>query len=122
MSTTEIRAIITDTNLANIQLQDLCYYAAKNPEYQQLQKLILNGFPDHCSRLHESCRCYWNAPEHLSISDNLIVHGCCLLIPTAMRWQVLSNLHESHQGSVRTKQKACLTVYWSEHKECDPFV
>ena len=29
-----------------------------------------------------------------------------------MRRQVLLDLHESHQGSVRTKQRAHLTVYW----------
>ena len=29
-----------------------------------------------------------------------------------MRQQVLSDLHESHQGAVHTKQHARLTVYW----------
>ena len=29
-----------------------------------------------------------------------------------MRSQVLSQLHDSHQGSVRTKQRAHLSVYW----------
>ena len=29
-----------------------------------------------------------------------------------MQKKVLMQLHESHQGAVRTKQRACLTVYW----------
>ena len=29
-----------------------------------------------------------------------------------MHHQILSQLHESHQGSVRTKQRARLSVYW----------
>ena len=29
-----------------------------------------------------------------------------------MRTNVLSQLHEAHQGSVHTKQRAHLTVYW----------
>lgn len=29
-----------------------------------------------------------------------------------MRSDVLTQLHESHQGSVRTKQMARLTIYW----------
>ena len=49
----------------------------------------------------------------LSIDDDLIVYGCHLLIPPCMRRQVLSNLHESHQGAVCTKQRARLTVYWA---------
>lgn len=50
ISTTEIRAI-TDATLASTRLQDFRYHAAQDPEYQQLQKLILNGFPDHRSTL-----------------------------------------------------------------------
>ena len=50
--------------------------------------------------------------HHLTVEDDLITHGCRLLIPRKMRRDVLSQLHESHQGSVRTKQRAHLTVYW----------
>ena len=57
MSTMEIRAI-TNTNPSAKRLEDLRYHAAQDPEYQHLQKLILNGFPDHRSQVHESCRCY----------------------------------------------------------------
>ena len=50
--------------------------------------------------------------EHLSVDDGLIVYGCRLLIPTILRPKILSDLHSSHQGLVRTKQRARLTVYW----------
>ena len=111
MSTMEVRAI-SNANPPATRLQDLRYHAAQNPEYQLFQKLVLNGFPAHRNQLQESCRRYWNAREHLSIDDNLIIHGCHLLIPTSMRRQVLLDLHESHQGSVCTKQRARMTVYW----------
>ena len=50
--------------------------------------------------------------QHLFVDDDLIVCGCRLLIPASMRREVLQKLHESHQGSVRTKQRARLVVYW----------
>ena len=111
MLTMEIRAI-TSTSLPALKVNDLCYHAAQDPEYQQLQKIILKGFPQHRNQFHESCRHYWNVRKHLSIDDSLIVHGCRLLMPTVMRRQVLTNLHELPQGIVRTKQRARLTVYW----------
>ena len=46
------------------------------------------------------------------MEDGLILYGCRLLIPVAMRRETLAHLHESHQGSMRTKQWARLTVYW----------
>ena len=93
-------------------MQELREQAAKDPEYQQLQTVILNGFPSHRQQLPEACRRFWNVREHLSVDDGSIVYGCRLLIPTIMRSQILSDLHDSHQGSVCTKQRARLTVYW----------
>ena len=93
-------------------LQELQDNAANDPEYQQLREVILKGFPDHQQQLPESCRRFRNVREHLSIDGGFIVHGCRLLISTTMIQQVLSDLHESHQGAVRTKQHARLTVYW----------
>ena len=95
-----------------MHLKDLKYHADQDQEYQQLKQLIFQGFPDHRSQLSELCRRYWHAREHLSIDDDLIVFGCRLLIPTTLRQKILADLHESHQGSVRTKQRARLTVYW----------
>ena len=108
-SLAEIRSI----NNESLRLQELCEHSEQDPEYQQLKIFILNGFPSHRSQLPESCKCYWNVCEHLTLDDDLIVNGCRLLIPHAMRHQILSQLHESHQGSVRTKQRARLSVYWS---------
>ena len=54
----------------------------------------------------------WGVCTHLSVDDGPVVYGCQLAIPHRMRRQVLTQLHESQQGLVRTKQRAGLTVYW----------
>ena len=84
----------------------------KDHVYQQLQHYILNGFPDHRSQLPDECQRFWSIHSQLAIDDDLTVYGCHLLIPAKMRRDILLKLHESHQGSVRTKQRARLTVYW----------
>ena len=110
ISISEIRATTT-TVCTTPCLDTLRKIAKEDAEYQQLQQLILNGFPDHRSQLPDSCKRYWAARDHLTIDDDLIVHGCRLLIPISMRSQVLST-SRFHQGSVRTKQRAHLSVYW----------
>jgi len=89
-----------------------CISCVRKPDYQQFHHIITHGFPDHRSQLPEACRRFWNVREHLTIDDGLIVYGCRLLIPALMRPMVLANLHESHQGSVRTKDRARLSLYW----------
>lgn len=60
----------------------------------------------------EPCKHYWNVLKHLFLDNDLVVNGYRLLIPYTMHQQVLSQLHESYQGSVRTKQQTRLSVYW----------
>ena len=110
-SISEIRAFTTSTQ-TNPHLETLLKAAKEDPEYQQLRQFILDGFPSHRSQLPDSCKRYWSVRDHLTIDDNLIVYGCRLLIPTKLRSEILTQLHESHQGSIRTKQRARLSVYW----------
>ena len=107
----EIKATTTPTQ-PNPHLETLQKVAKEDTEYQQLRQFILNGFPSHRSQLPDSCKRYWLVRDHLTIDDDLIVNGCRLLIPTKLRQEILTQLHESHQGSVRTKQRARLSVYW----------
>ena len=111
LSIAKIR-IIANSGHESVRLEDVRRCAQQDYEYQQLQQYILQGFPNHRNQLPEACKRYWSAREHLTIDDGLIVHGCRLLIPSTMRHDMLEKLHESHQGSVRTKQRARLTIYW----------
>ena len=111
ISISEIRATSATGHISS-HLDMLRRTAKEDAEYQQLCQFILNGFPDHRSQLPDPCKRYWIARDHLTIDDDLIVHGCRLLIPVKMRPHILTQLHESHQGSVRTKQRARLSVYW----------
>ena len=111
ISISEIRAT-SATGHISPHLDMLRRTAKEDAEYQQLRQFILNGFPDHRSQLPDPCKRYWIARDHLTIDDDLIVHGCRLLIPVKMRPHILTQLHELHQGSVRTKQRARLSVYW----------
>ena len=111
-SISEIRALSCVETALPARLQELRDRAAQDAEYQELLSTILNGFPAHRHQLSETCKRYWTVKEHLSVDDGLIVYSCRLLIPRAMRPQILNDLHESHQGLVHTKQRARLTVYW----------
>ena len=111
MSIAEIRAVASN-HQESVRLQVLRQYAGEDVVYQQLLHYIRDGFPEHRSQLPEECRRFWNVRNHLSIDEGLVVYGCRLVIPAKMQREVLLQLHEAHQGSIRTKQRARLSVYW----------
>ena len=108
----EIRTYQEDGYQESARLQNLRKQAAQDHEYQQLRETILKGFPDHKGMLPDSCKQYWQVRHHLTLDEDLIVYGCRLLIPSGMRREILEQLLASHQGVVRTKQRAGHTVYW----------
>jgi len=110
-SISEIRICQTAT-VDSLRLTELLHHANSDEDYAQLKDIILKGFPSHKGELPQSCRPYWQVRHNLTIDEDLIIYGCRLLIPYKLRREVLKQLHESHQGTQRTKQRARLTVYW----------
>nr|XP_040569667.1 uncharacterized protein K02A2.6-like [Lepeophtheirus salmonis] len=56
---------------------------------------------------------YWNLRDSLSIYEGLIiVNNKKVVIPRVARKEILENLHVSHQGIVKTKQRAKEIIYW----------
>ncbi len=108
----EIRAVTVAGKEEPVRLAELRKAADEDVEYQKLKAYITSGFPKQRHQLVPECRRYWNVHAQLSVEDGLILYGCRLLIPTQMRRKVLVQLHEAHQGMVRTKERARLTVYW----------
>ena len=57
-------------------------------------------------------RPYWQIKDDLAIVDDIILFGQRMVIPLAMRKQVMQALHVYHQGQVRTLRRARQTVHW----------
>ena len=93
-------------------MQNVFEAAKADFEYKTLKSLISEGFPQTKAELHNSMKPFWRIRHDLTLDDDFIVFGCRLFIPSVLHNRVLFNLHESHQGITRTKERARLAVYW----------
>ena len=107
-----VHATIAANHVDDINIDEISRIAAGDETYQSLTRVILNGFPDTKAQLPELVKPFWSVRDKLSLVDNLVLYGCRLLIPHAMRANVLRELHSSHLGIARTKGRARLIVYW----------
>ena len=101
--------VITDHNPHVLTLNN---HWQDDQKYQKITHYIWNSFPDPYHELSEQCRQYWKVCSQHGLDDGIIVCGCHLLISFSMRFQVLQELHASHQGTVHTKLHAKLIIYW----------
>ena len=98
--------------LPDIKMDSVRTIAAKDSEYQELLKLVRDGFPNKKSDVPLSLRPYWGVHEQLSEDDGLVLKGMRLVVPKSLRQDVLRDLHASHQGIERTRRRARQVVYW----------
>jgi len=97
LTAAEIRGI-HQGNCESVRLREVHRQATEDSAYQELKHYIMEGFPDHRRLLPEAIKPFWQVRQHLSIEEKLIVYACRLVIPRSLRRQMLSQLHEAHQG------------------------
>ena len=70
-----------------------------------------NGWPDR-HLLRTELKPYWKWKGQLTIHNNLLLYGTCIVIPLSMQREILEKLHEGHQGIERCRLRAKISVWW----------
>ena len=86
--------------------------ATSDEECVLLVDCIINGFPDAREGLPPSLRCYWPMREELYVIDKVPFKGRKMLVPSALRGQVLEGLHSAHQGVTGMQANARERFFW----------
>ena len=109
-----IRACLQLRSGSGLQFHRLLAVAQADPQYQALVTTVCNGFPGHMWFLSLSVKPYWSDRHHLTVDRDIVLKGERIVVPKALRAQVLADLHAAHhdQGLVRSKSRARQTVYW----------
>ena len=53
---------------------------------------------------------FWFVRAEFSVHNNLLLHGSRLVIPESLQQEVLGQLHEGHQGIVKCRNRARISV------------
>ncbi|KAK3752546.1 hypothetical protein QZH41_003484, partial [Actinostola sp. cb2023] len=81
-------------------------------DLSQLASIIESGFPRSRHELPPTLHEYFQFHEHLYTVDGVILYKDRIVIPTALRQQILAILHSAHQGVTSMTARAESTVFW----------
>ena len=85
------------------KLQSIREATQADDELCSLRAVIVDGWPDSQRHLAAPLRPYWSCRDELAVEDGLIMKGDRLVIPLSLQAEVLSKLHEAHQGIENTR-------------------
>ena len=106
-----MEAIISHLPASNQRLETYRQAQSSDPICQQILKYCHKGWPDK-RQIESALKAYWPAQGELTESNGLLMYGQRMVIPTALRAETLSKLHEGHQGIVRCRLRAKISVWW----------
>lgn len=113
-STEEIMSLecLPVLNTTNQQQAELKRATADDSQLHKLKSVIRNGWPDNRKQLDDELRPFWDVRHSLTEIDGLIFKDQQIVVPRAMRHDMLDIIHQSHLGQVLCIRRARESIYW----------
>ena len=112
----EIRAhvnLITNNIPASAdRLEEIRDYTQQDITLQTVIEYIHKGWPTQKSNCHQMAQPYWNDHQNLTFINGLLMKGEKIVIPTALRKEMLKRIHEGHMGMSKCKRRARQCLFW----------
>ncbi|XP_064482548.1 uncharacterized protein K02A2.6-like [Ornithodoros turicata] len=106
-----VRGIVTYFPATDQRLSQIKKAQYEDTSCQMLSNYLQQGWPDK-TLVDSSCKNYWQERFNLSLDDGLLMKGSRILIPVAMRREILNKIHEGHAGITKCRERARQTVWW----------
>ena len=104
-------------NFSESKQKQLQTETSNDPILRELMDTIMVGWPEGIKKLPAVLRAYWSFRHELAIEAGVVFKGRQILIPQTMQNDILHQLHQGHQGIVKTQQLARDSVYWPKINE-----
>ena len=103
---------ITHNPSCHVDNQRLRSATLLDPIASRLSDFILDGWPFTSNSVSSDLRHYFPFRGQLSVVNDLIYCGNHTFVPESCRSEVLSTLHEGHQGITKCRARARDSVWW----------
>ena len=90
-----------------------CYRKAQrsDPVCSQLFQYCRDGWPSKHLVKGDLAE-FWKVRGELTICDDLLLRGTCIVVPKSQRAETLQKVHQGHQGIQKCRQRVSAAVWW----------
>ena len=99
----QVHLVVTNLPVSDQKMSDLQACTTSDPDMQQLIAVIKEGWPDHRDSCPPAVKPFWNYRDELSVMEGLVFKGERIVIPVALRKDMLKRVHIGHMGMVKCK-------------------
>ena len=108
----QVHLVVANLPVSDQKMSDLQGNTASDPDMQQLILVIKERWPDDRSSCPLPVKPFWNHRDELSVMEGLVFKGERIVIPSALRKDMLKRIHTGHLGGVKSKNRAKEVMLW----------
>ena len=108
----DVNFVERELPMTSEKIAQLKQHTATDEQLQLLADIVAKGWPEKHRAVPHSIRAYWNYRDEIAYIEGLMYRGSRIIIPSALRRDMLNKLHEPHLGIVKTKQRARSVIFW----------
>ena len=97
---------ITDIQLTRVQTEQLA-----DPVCKTVIDYCTSSWPEKANLPSEQIQ-YYSVKDDLCVVEGILFKGTRLVIPSKLRLEMLSRIHQGHQGLIKSLSRARQTVWW----------
>ena len=107
-----VHSIIKSLPVSMSKLDELKRETAKDENLQKLKLFIREGWPNDKKTVPDAVKPYLTHLYEISEAEGIMLRGSRIIVPTSMRREMKSRIHEGNLGIERCKARAREALYW----------
>ena len=111
LTETAVRACVSNLPASQDRLKNFLDAQKSDKVCTLVAEYCRKGWPKK-HNVTELVRPYWEVRGELTLCNDLLLYNTRIVVPTSMQLEMLSKLHQGHQGIERCRQRAQISVWW----------
>ena len=106
----QVHFLINNLPVSQPKLKEIQDATSKDPILQQLQRFVLDGFPNSKNSMPPELMPYFQLRSELSIAEGIVFKGDKIV--SSLRKEMKERIHQGHLGIEKCKARARQVMYW----------
>ncbi|CAL8134117.1 unnamed protein product [Orchesella dallaii] len=106
-----VQEVVSHLPTTNRRLTAIAIGQQEDSVLREVASFTTTGLPNQ-QKVRSELRRYYEVRDEIAVENGLLMRGCRIIIPPALRESILQRLHEGHQGISKCRARARETVWW----------
>ena len=98
--------------VSNDGLKNIQRLTKADKQLQCLKRTVLEGWPETKQQVEHLIAEYWTFRDEIGVYNGVLYKGDRVIIPTALRKELMKRIHASHQGEQACLRRARDALFW----------